>query len=389
MESMIANVQAIANKNNSATLDEKTISNLASSTKDLFKDVTASNSSSSLADAKKQFSEQSESLFVTFTDIATSMVEQTNSSSEISYTREEVEKIRKEYEEKGISLTDEQIIEILNSTTNSNAYLRAEEINNSVLVDSTTKKPISDTKKAEIVNAIKEYAHGSQNTLTNPELSSPSVGFNSVINLHSGIIANQFKSGPFEYKSTEPDNFVIPSDQEVDAYIAKLLNSNNVEIDRIQTLLNKKNASQNIGSSNVGTMSTSNIDYLTFTTNTIGKIIGNEVKGSTTTAIGYKGYNYSIQIGNVGQDTSTIALLANNDDTIWYYFPISSYPSEENIVAYGSKNNITANDEFIELLIKGDLWPNQYSRITKEGYNELITVFNGPNMAEIDWYAGK
>lgn len=390
IESMIANVQAIANKNNSATLDEKTISNLASSTKDLFKDVTASNSSSSLADAKKQFSEQSDSLFVAFNDIANSMAQKANSSSKISYTLEDIEKVRSEYEKKGITLTDEEILEILNSTTNASAYLRAEDIKNSVLVDSTTKRPISEEKKAEIIASIKNYANAKPNPVMKSE-----VGFNSTITIHADTIAKGLSSGPFEYKSTEPDNFIIPSDQEVDTYITELLKSNNVEIDNTKTFINLKNKSQNVATTPVGNTTVLNVDYQTFVYNTVGKIFCNEIT-SNSTAIGYKGYDYSIQIGAKGQNTDDISSLASNDDTVWYYFLIGSCPSKENIIGYGSKNsgiNILTDSpaERVTLAVRimDDTWPYNFSRISEDGYSEIEELFADSKTSKIVWYAGK
>ena len=387
MDSLLTNVKSMAGKNNSAKLDSTTISKLATSTKEIFNNYTSSSGTSS-AEAKAQFNKQSDSLFVTFTDIANSMVENPV-SKEPSFTYDEVEETKKE---QGF-LLDEEAIDYLKKSVNQTAYIRAEEINNSVLVDSTTKKPISEEKKAEIVESIKLLGKGKENTIQKP--SNEVITFEELKFGYQSALSSQLNSlssgsGPFEYKSTEPNNYIIPSDEEVEAGINEIFKQNNVEIDKIASLISQQNSSQAIQGTSVGKSNVSIIDFRTYMENAVGiyKLHDNTVKGQTTTSVGYKGYNYSIQIGGIGQNISDIALLASNEKTVWYYFPIGSYPAEENIVAKGSAGDIEADDKFIEAAINADEWPNMYSRITEKGYNDVIGEMTGPDSLELDWYAG-
>lgn len=385
MDSLLTNVKSMTGKNNSAKLDSTTISNLATSTKEIFNNYTSSSGTSS-AEAKAQFNKQSDSLFVTFTDIANSMVKNPV-SKEPSFTYDEVEETKKE---QGF-LLDEEAIDYLKKSVNQTAYIRAAEINNSVLVDSTTKKPISEEKKAEIVESIKQLGKGKEDTPTE-DSKEVILGFHSVLSSQLNTIKSGNKiSGPFEYKNTESSNYIIPSDEEVEAGITNIFKLNNVEIDKIASLISQQNSSQAIQGTSVGKSNVSIIDFRTYMENAVGiyELHNNTVKGKLTTSVGYKGYNYSIQIGGIGQNISDIALLASNEKTVWYYFPIGSYPSEENIVAKGSAGDIETDDKFIEAAINADEWPNMYSRITEQGYNDVISEMTGPDSLELDWYAGK
>ena len=220
MDSLLTNVKSMAGKNNSAKLDSTTISNLATSTKEIFNNYTSSSGTSS-AEAKAQFNKQSDSLFVTFTDIANSMVKNPV-SKEPSFTYDEVEETKKE---QGF-LLDEEAIDYLKKSVNQTAYIRAAEINNSVLVDSTTKKPISEEKKAEIVESIKLLGKGKEDTPTE-DSKEVVMGFHSVLSSQLNTIKFGNKiSGPFEYKSTESNNYIIPSDEEVEAGITNIFKLN-------------------------------------------------------------------------------------------------------------------------------------------------------------------